>query len=52
MKGKTYCENGKYYAVILLPNGHEFYLGTFNTRAKAYYCSVKKTSFFKQPGAY
>ena len=52
MKGKTHYEDGKYYAVIMLPNGHEFYSGAFDTYAKAYYYSVKKTSFHKKHGVY
>jgi len=43
-KGKTHYEDGKYYAVIVLINGHEYYLGPFKTRSSAYRKSVKENA--------
>ena len=39
---KTYYEDGKYYAVITLPNGYTYYSGPFNSRSAAYRYSVKE----------
>lgn len=44
MKGKTHYEDRKYYAVIVLPNGHEYYSGPFNSRSAAYRRSVSETA--------
>lgn len=43
-KGKTYYEDGRYYAVITLPNGHEYYSGAFNSRSSAYRYSVEQNA--------
>ena len=43
-KGRTYYESTKYYAVISLPNGHEYYSGSFNSRSAAYRHSVKENA--------
>ena len=42
-KGKTYYE-GSYVAVIVLPNGYEYYSGSFKSRSAAYRHSVKETA--------
>ena len=47
-KGKTHYESGKYYAVICLPNCHEYYSGPFTSRSAAYRKSVKETALHKQ----
>lgn len=43
MKGRTHEEGGRYYAIITLLNGHEYYSGAFNSRSSAYRYSVKET---------
>ena len=44
MKGKTHYEDRKYYAVIVLKCGHEYYSGPFNSRSAAYRRSVSETA--------
>jgi len=46
-KGGSYYEDGRYYAVIRLPNGHDYYSGSFNSRSAAYRHSVKETAKHK-----
>lgn len=47
MKGKTYYEDGVYYSVIMLPNGHEYYGNGCKSRSTAYRISVKETAKYK-----
>jgi hypothetical protein len=44
VKGQTHYEDGKYYAVIVLTNGYEYYSGPFQSRSAAYRFSVKETA--------
>jgi hypothetical protein len=43
-KGSTHYEDGKYYAVIRLPNGHEYYSGAYKSKSAAYRYSVQETA--------
>jgi hypothetical protein len=43
MQPKTYYENGKYYAIIYLPNGHTYYSGAFKSRSSARRYSIRET---------
>jgi len=47
MKGKTHYEDGRYYAVIVLPGGHEYYSGGFRSKSSSYRYSVKETAKHK-----
>jgi hypothetical protein len=44
MKGRTYCEDRHYYAIISIPGGHEYYSGAFKSRSAAYRYSVKENA--------
>lgn len=31
----THCEDGKFYGLVKIENGHEYYIGPFNSRSTA-----------------
>lgn len=40
---KTYYEDGAYYGVVHLPNGHTYYIGPYKSRSTAYRHGIKET---------
>lgn len=44
---KTHYEQGKYYAIILIPNGHEYYKGPYHSRSVARRISIQETEKHK-----
>lgn len=47
MKGKTYREDGWFYAVVTTPSGWTYYAGEFKSRSSAYRFSVKENEKHK-----
>lgn len=47
MKGKTYREDGWFYAVVTTPSGWTYYAGKFKSRSSAYRFSVKENEKHK-----
>lgn len=45
---KTHYEDGKYFAIIYLPNGFSYYSGAFNSRSTARRYSIRETNRHKQ----
>lgn len=53
MYPKTYSEDGVFYGVVYLPNGHTYYVGHFNCRSTARRHAIKEThkhQFARQNG--
>lgn len=44
----TYSEDGKYYAVIALPNGQTYYKGPYNSRSTARRVAIRENAKHRQ----